>query len=154
MTVTAKIVCDGHGMGGFLDPPDYPTHRCWVASEIRRRPENWDGTSLHQAAEEEWLPESVRAEAAALLAFWHADPPPLDSEPVRSWVLQVLGYFKGCFRGPQSGDEAWHVANLSIEKDTDPVLNADIHAGVRLIRRFYPSFTPTAEDFAEARWGS
>lgn len=52
-----------------------------------------------------------------------------------------------------TGDERWHATNLIITKHPGDVTQKD-HAGVNLIRKYYPDFQPTAEDFQNAKWGS
>ena len=73
---------------------------------------------------------------------------------VHEWVLQVLGYYKGCYcRGDGVQPEDWHAGNLLIDS-REPMASADKHAGVHLIRRYYPEYQPTDADFAEAYWGT
>jgi hypothetical protein len=69
---------------------------------------------------------------------------PIDHE----WVLQVLGFFKGCYAGSQG----WAVPVLVLDK-RDPMEHIDKHAGVHFIRKFYPDYVPTLEDFRDAYWG-
>ncbi len=38
--------------------------------------------------------------------------------------------------------------------DTKPGADWSKHAGVHLIRRYYPEYEPRAEDFAAAYWGT
>jgi len=135
------------GMGGFLNPPTHPEHD-WHAEQAARDP-RWS-TALSGAAKDPNIDAATRNAAAELLASWRR--PPLDSPEIQDWIAQVLGYFRGCFRNPQAGDRQWHASDLIIDK-RDPVANADDHAGVNLIRRFYPEFKPTAEHFAGAYWG-
>lgn len=145
-----------NGQGGFLDPPDYPSHSYHVETDLRRRPQNRGAMSLTYAVEDApWLDPDTKREAKALLDKWKTNRPPIDSPKVQDWIHQVLGYFKNSYGRSRPGTperERWHVQNLSFE-DIDPVLNADLHAGVHLIRRFYPEFTPTREDFERAYWG-
>ena len=65
----------------------------------------------------------------------------------------MLGYFRGCFNFHPENEEGWHAANLTIDADADPLENADFHAGVHLIRQYYPDYQPTAADFTAAYWG-
>ncbi len=142
-----------NGQGGFLDPPEYPSHEYHVQTDLRRRPENRGSMSLdYAAAEAPWLDPETKREAKALIDKWKKSRPPLDSTKVQDWIHQVLGYFKNAYRKLDGGAQEWHVSNLVFD-DRDPVENADDHAGVHLIRKFYPEFTPTHEDFQRGHWG-
>lgn len=140
--------------GSFLDPPSYPTHEFQVETDLRRRPENRDVMSLTYAADCEYLDPATRREARERLAAW--DRPPLDEPETAEWVAQVLGYFRDCYRSTDpehiaAGTE-WHASNLHVVRDGEARPN-DEHAGVHLIRKYYPEYEPNAEDFARARWG-
>lgn len=79
--------------------------------------------------------------------------PPIDSPEIQKWIRQVLGYFAGCYKGDGAEPECWHAGKLRITKDADPMLNTDLHAGVRMIRQYYPTFQPARVHFDEAKWG-
>lgn len=137
------------GMGGFLNPPTHPEHSISVES-IKR---DDFCMSLSSAAECEWLSPYIRQLAREELESWRA--PAIDSLAIQEWIAQVLGYFRGCYSGNDStGAQSWNVADLRIDSKVDPVLNADLHAGVHLVRKYYPEFTPTPEHFAGAYWGT
>jgi hypothetical protein len=141
------------GMGGFLNPPTHPEHAFSVETDLDRRPCNRGGMSLSSAADCDWLDDNTRADAKRRLGAWQA--PPIESLEIREWIASVLGYFRNCYRGAGDAPECWHAANLRIPKqEFDPVLNADQHAGVNLIRKYYPAYAPTADDFARACWGN
>ena len=55
----------------------------------------------------------------------------------------MLGYFRGCFNFHPENESGWHAGNLTIDSDVDPLEHADFHAGVHLIRRYYPEYQPT-----------
>lgn len=142
------------GMGGFLCPPGHPEHDWSVEYDLRRRPENRGSCGLSYARVSVWLDDAVKAAAKKLLDDWAANKLPLNDPAVVRWCREVLGYFAGCYAGdPALGDDKWNVAKLCIDRAVDPVLHADIHAGVHLIRKYYPEFAPSAEDFAQAKWG-
>ena len=138
------------GMGGFLNPPTHPEHTHSVETDLRRRPEDRGRMSLSYAATCEYLADETRAAAKRRLDEWVA--PPVDSPEIQAWIRRVLGYFAGCYKGPD-GEGCWDAGKLRIDSKADPMLNIDLHAGVRLIREYYPDFTPAAQHFAEARWG-
>lgn len=141
------------GMGGFLNPPTHPEHEFSVETDLKYRPANRSRMSLSAAADAEWLDDATRAEARRILADWVA--PSLMLKSTREWVSQVLGYFRHCYRNPNVATERqWHASEVIIDRDRDPVVFADHHAGVRLIRGYYPHYEPTALDFADAHWGT
>lgn len=143
--------------GSFLDPPGYPTHSFEVETDLRRRPQNRGTMSLTYAAEQAtWLDDATRNAARRLLAEWASKRPSLDDPDIQDWIHQVLGYFRDQYAGlraEQTGSK-WDVSNLRSDAKVDPVLNADLHAGVHLIRQYYPEFKPTQRDFAQAYWGT
>jgi len=140
------------GMGGFLNPPTHPEYTWSVETDLRRRPENRDQMSLQSAVDCEWLDPATRTVAKRLLSSWHR--PPLES--VHDWVLQVLGYFHDCYADPMysNTEEGWHADKLLIDPTRGPLFYPDCHAGVHHIRKYYPEYVPTADDFANAYWGS
>jgi hypothetical protein len=141
------------GMGGFLNPPTHPEHDWHVETDLRRRPENRGGMSLTGAVESTWLDSSTRSEAKKLLKSWK--PPPINSPEIVDWRQQVLGYFRSMYRNPNAPkNEQWNASVMIADRDRDPIANADEHAGVHFIRKFYPDYVPTEEDFGGAYWGS
>jgi hypothetical protein len=106
--------------------------------------------SLEYAADCEWLDDVTRSTAKRLLLKWQA--PPLDYADVREWILQVLGYFATMYN--LTGKDNWDVAKLTVDPALDPVANADKHAGVHFIRKYYPHYMPTMDDFVNAYWGT
>lgn len=149
--VSARVTY--RGMGGFLNPPTHPEHHLHVETDLRRRKDNRGGMSLSAAAECDYIDPRVRAEAKRRLAKWEA--PPSDDPAIVDWRHQVLGYFRGMYRKPATPHPyEWHVANLASDPERDPIEHADAHAGVHHIRRFYPDYVPTEDDFAGAYWGT
>ena len=149
----ARLSSD-RGMGGFLDPPEYPSHSFHIETDLGRRPHNRGSMSLEAAEGAARLDPTTRKEVRELLNKWKSSRPPLDSPKVRKWVSQVLGYMRNGYRNPDVvGSAQWNASNLIFDTTRDPVRNADDHAGVRVIRKFYPEYMPTDSDFAGARWG-
>lgn len=141
------------GMGGFLNPPTHPEHTQSVETDLRRKPENRGSMSLSAALECEYLDSTTRAVVRTVLNSWKR--PALDAPEVQDWIHQVLGYFKGCYRKPgNTSDNAWNVDQLDTQGTANPMKRIDDHAGVHLIRKYYPEFTPTAEHFSAAYWGT
>lgn len=141
-----KIV--NEGMGGFLDPPGYPTHN-WSVKSVYG---DTFSMSLESASESEWLNEEVRNEAKRLLRTWK---PARNSSRTIDWMHQVMGYFRGMYRDPSAKiGEEWHVSHLLNLPSIDPVKNQNRHAGVHLIRQFYPDFKLTHKMLEGAYWGT
>jgi len=133
------------GMGGFLNPPTHPEH-----TQSVKGTGFW--MSLSRAAECEWLDEWTRRAAKGILASWHR--PPLESKDVQNWIHQVLGYFEGCYSGnDKDGNVSWNVSDLRIDHKVNPMLNVDMHAGIRIVRKYYPEFNPSFTHFTNAYWG-
>jgi len=136
------------GMGGFLNPPTHPEHK-WDVQSVYG---DTFHMSLSAAAEATWLNDETRRQATSLLRNWKR--PPIQSPEVQDWIRKVLGYCKGCYVGQdKQGNLSWNVSDLRIRPDIDPMLNENIHAGVHLIRKYYPDYMPTKTDFAQAYWG-
>jgi len=141
------------GMGGFLNPPTHPEHTHSVETDLDRRPCNRGAMCLSSAVECDWLADDTRAAAKKMLGDWRA--PAIDSPEVVEWIRQVLGYFRGCYRGEGAEPECWHAGQLRIihgdHASLPPIAE---HAGVRMIREYYPAYVPTDDDFSGAYWGS
>ncbi|MEN6367756.1 MAG: hypothetical protein ABFC88_13170 [Thermoguttaceae bacterium] len=141
------------GLGGFLCPPDHPMHTCHVKAA------RCGDMSLDAALECKRLHSETKATVRSILAKWEQEKRPLDAAETREWILQVLGYFRGCYcRGDGSRPEDWHAANVVINGIVRPnkvgrEATIDRHAGVHLIRQYYPDYQPTADDFDAAHWG-
>lgn len=150
--VSARVT-DRHGMGGFLNPPGHPEHTQSVETDLRRKPENRGSMSLSAAMEADYLDPKIRYQARRILERWTAENASATPDP--KWVRQVLGYFRHCYRGPVAlpNGEHWRVERLSINPERDPMAYPADHAGVNLIRKYYPGYEPTAVEFSEAKWG-
>jgi hypothetical protein len=147
-----RIVSEG--MGGFLCPPGHPEHSYSVETDLRRRPWNRGRMSLSCAVDCEWLDPVTREQAKVKLGLWYDyGRPCLGLPEMQDWIRQILGYFRGCYRNPEAGAEQWNAGNLIIDQDRNPLDKPEDHAGVNLIRRYYPEYAPTAEEFAGAYWG-
>ncbi len=156
-TEKGRIV--GRGMGGFLNPPGHPEHTHSVETDLRRRPENRGGMSLSSAVECEYLDRATRRAARLMIYGWDKKKPGIENPAhpeLREWVYQVLGYFRGCYQGPGHETECWNADKLMIHKGADTLPGADWnkHAGVHLIRKYYPEYEPKMADFERAYWGT
>jgi len=141
------------GMGGFLNPPTHPEHEWHVQTDLRRRPHNRGGMSLSAATEATWLDAATRSAAKKMLKDWK--PPAPNNPEIVDWRQQVLGYFRNMYRNPNAPkNEQWNASVMIVDRDRDPIANADDHAGVHFIRKFYPDYVPTEADFGGAYWGS
>lgn len=137
------------GAGGFLNPPGHPEHS-WSVVAYRRR-EMTCLMSLSAAVAADYVSESVRAEAVRLLADWRTASEGKAPDP--AWVRSVLAYFRGCYRNLKAGEKQWHASHLILDSKRDPMAQPEEHAGVNLIRGFYPGFMPQREDF-NGTWGN
>jgi len=141
------------GVGGFLNPPGHPTHTLSVETELNHRAENRSRMSLEAALECSWLDDAIKAQARMALDKWRLqDQLPLHAPKVRNWIWQVLGYFRHCYNDTPTDPKGWEAGRLTIDANRSPMEHPERHAGVNLIRRFYPEYTPTADDFASAYW--
>lgn len=139
------------GMGGFLNPPTHPEHTLSVEIDLKRKPENRGSMSLSAALGADYISPSMKSRIADIFAKWEENKPSIDSPEIKDWIAHVLGYFKGCYQGVNG---SWNAGELVISKEIDPIANQDKHAGVHLIKAYYPDFIATAEDFKNAYWGS
>lgn len=148
---TDRVTTSAAGSGSFLDPPTYPTHDYGIELDTNRPPEDRGWASLTSAVDggHDWLHPDTVADAKRILEAWRR--PAIDNPEIQDWIAQVLGYFRHCYCGLT--DTRWNVSDLIID-DRNPLENIDDHAGVHLIRKFYPDFTPTAEDFQRSYWGT
>lgn len=142
------------GMGGFLNPPTHPEHDYSVSSVYG---DNFS-MSLSAASESEWLNASTVIRAKAMLDEWQK--PDINSQSVKEWIYQVLGYFENCFSPdgidrnvsnsltwiPKNGKK-WGDKWQNFKRDTNK------HLGVMLIRKYYPEYKPSITDFKMAYWG-
>jgi hypothetical protein len=158
MNTSAAVVSGG--MGGFLNPPQHPEHTMHVETDLNRSRNNRGSMSLSYAVECDYIDPAIRARVRCILSQWEA--PPLESPAVQDWIRQVLGYFKGCYRNTKAPEgQQWNADKLVVNNLIDPLWIsqesgrpfADDHAGVNLIRKFYPEFVPTVAHFATAYWG-
>ena len=129
------------GAGGFLNPPTHPEHTMSVQGKDI-------SASLSYGAEH--MDSPLREQCQFILNNWV--PLPLEDPAVQVWIRRVLGYFRNCYKGLGDDETAWYCDKLRIA-DINPTLNVDLHAGVHLIRKYYPHFVPTEFDFFEAKWG-
>jgi hypothetical protein len=135
------------GMGNFLDPPGSPQH----THHVQESGYNGGCMCLESAAHASYVPQDIRDDAAHLLSSYQ--PPSIDSTQVQEWILQVLGYFPGCYRNPDAGERQWHASDVVIDK-RDAIVNQDDHCGVHHIRKWYPDYKLTQEHLSSAYWGS
>jgi hypothetical protein len=97
------------GIGGFLDPPDYPTHFFSVWGGPKRNPRSME--SLESAVRSTYVDAEVREKAQALLDAWHENRPALDSEPVRAWIRDCMRHWRGCWYVETPGEYSSHCAS-------------------------------------------
>lgn len=138
-------------MGCFLEPPLHPTYSYEVISKYNRG--NYFSMSIDSATTCEWLDEETKKKAQDIMRTWK--PLPIEDERVRDWILQVLGYFRDCYADmTKPANIRWNASELKIIKHTFPDMFSLRHAGVHHIRKYYPTYMPTREDFRQAYWRS
>jgi hypothetical protein len=126
-------IIDG-GLGGFLCPPTHPAHSHCVRYRNSR-------ISFFSALEASWVDKATKDMVRHFLNSWQ----PIPLADVMDWVHQVLGYFRHSYGSGSAKDLVFH-------SDWDPMEHVDEHAGVHHIRRYYPGYKPTREDFEQAYW--
>jgi len=139
------------GMGGFLNPPLHPEHSWSLASG------DGGGMSLSSAIGCEWLSESSKKQARVLLDKWeHIDKLPISDARVQDWIYHILGYFCDCYAKPdnEGAKDRWDIDQLDMDSQVNPMTKIDLHAGVHFIRKYYPDYCPTQQDFDNAYWGT
>lgn len=138
-----KIIHEG--AGGFLCPPTHPMHKWSVKSSYG----DTFFMCLETAAyDSPWLNADTRVRAKQILAAWK--PLPITDVSVQDWIRQVLGYFRNCY---QAENGSWKAGELRILKQGE-ALPYDKHAGVHLIRKYYPDYYPSVQELSEAYWGT
>jgi hypothetical protein len=138
------------GMGLPLCPPGHPMRTHSVEIDLCLKPRNRTRLPLIEAIDSPQLDAATRAAAQRALSHWKKLP--LDAPEVQDWILQVLGYYRGCYNFTPKNDQGWLFANLTIDKEADPLEYVDCHAGVHHIRLYYPEYQPTRTQFRKARW--
>jgi hypothetical protein len=132
------------GMGGFLNPPGHPEHNYSV--EVGRRNNPHSIMSLTVATEANWLNDATRSNARGLLESWK--PLPIGHPQVAAWIRNVLGYYRNCYRNPNLPEpQCWYGSDVLIDRDRNPLETPEDHCGVHFIRKYYPGYWPSRDDF-------
>jgi hypothetical protein len=152
--IKERGILSPRGMGGFLNPPGHPEHTHHITIGLRNMPCNRGELSLSAAIDCDWLDDGARRMAKAELDKWEANKLPLADAKIQDWIKQVLGYFKGCYKGEGAEPICWHCDKLHILKDGDNARPIEDHAGVHMIRKYYPEYVPSGNDFAGAYRGT
>lgn len=141
---TYRLSLCNSGCGGFLNPPNHP-ESTYSFQDSRTL------LSLSGALKDGNLDPYNKRQARELLETWEKEKYPLDHSEVTEWIHQVLGYFKGCYQNPET--KSWNVDDIVIDDKRNRMSNADTHCGVHFIRKYYPEYKPSIEDFNRAKWG-
>lgn len=94
----ARVV-EGHGMGGYLNPPGHPAHTFHVETDLERRAHNRGSMSLEAAEKDRSIDPTTRKEVQELLERWESTRPSMDTPKVRTWIAEVLRHFGNTDRG-------------------------------------------------------
>lgn len=142
---------ENSGCGGFLCPPDHPEHDYSVVSSYG----NPFSMSLSYASESDWLNSKTKQAARGMLKTWENSKLSIFDPEVQNWIHNVLGYFHDCYLPVDAVGNiiSENASELIIDKDRDPMAIPSLHAGVNLIRKYYPNYTPRNIDFILAYWG-
>lgn len=128
----ARIV--NKGFGCFLNPPTYPEYSKSVFFwDIK--PEFGQYCCLSYAVDWNRLEDNIKQAAKQILDTWQK--PDINNPDIQKWILKVMKTYKHLYRG-LDGNWAW--SDLLKDKQYDPVINQDSHAGVHFIRKYYPEF--------------
>lgn len=129
------------GMGGFGDPPDYPTHTTSVRWDLRRK-YDYSSASIEYAADPaNGFPAAIQAEAARRIKAWHDDRPALRSYRVQLWILRTFAHFHNCVEIDGAAKVVGY-DGVTAENSADRQPFAEY-----FIKRFYPEFTGTEADY-------
>lgn len=146
------VTTENKGAGSFLEPPFSKTHQFGIVAGYDHGNGYQEYASIEYYLNNENVPNSAKRQIKSIIG--KEEKPPIDDPAIQEWILHVLGYFKSCYVGQdKQGNFSWNASDLVIEKNSDPVLNANNHAGVHFIRKYYPDFMPTQEHFDKAYWG-
>lgn len=126
------------GMGGYLDPPNYPTHTYSVHSGPKANPHSI--MSLPSAAQADYLDPVIRAQAQALIDAWHANRPTLDSEQVQVWIANRQRHWASCWYSATPDAYGCH-AGSPYWKGAPRAEDAQDYATYH-IQKFYPEYQP------------
>lgn len=147
MTTTARRYDDylrgpakGEGMGGYLDPPEYPTHLYSVGSGRRSNPHSLSSLPSIVRGDAEYVNPKIRAQAKALLDAWHANPPAITRSDVQAWIADCYRHWASCWYSEVPDDYGCHTASAHSKH---PPRSADaLDYALYHIRTFYPTYTP------------
>jgi len=134
-----KIV--GGALGSFLCPPGHPNYYHHISGPKFL-------ISLTYAVESDDVHPEMRGRAQAILNRYKL--PPINDPQVQDWIYRVMGYFRGCYVGKEG---SWQASDLVIDSTRDPIKHQNEHAGVHLIRQYYPEFKLTKTILKKAYWG-
>lgn len=144
--------------GCFIDPPNYPTYKYYI-EDISKTCSISLSKNMLNNPEYSYVDRDVKLKAEKLINVWFENRPCLSSPIVKDWIYQVLGYFSNCF---QSIDGSWDADKLRCKhlKNKDKnfyyrymVRTQLLNAGVHHIKKFYPEYKASMEDFRNAYWG-
>ena len=146
------VTTENKGAGSFLEPPFSKTHQFGIVAGYDHGNGYQEYSSIDYYLSDANVPQSAKHVIQRIIG--KTDIPSIDYPEIQDWICHVLDYFKNCYSGQDSkGEISYNVSDLRIDPAADPLLNCDIHAGVHFIRKYYPSFIPTREQFDKAYWG-
>lgn len=132
------------GIGCFLTPPNYPNQRFGV--KMKDRYCSLDYVKHHPELFDDNLCNKVKT----ILNDWFENKPSLKDDAVKTWIYSVLKYFANVYSIDGKSTDVNDKTNCVILEGRDQ-LDYEHHMGVLYIRKFYPEYIPTDEDFINAK---
>lgn len=83
------------GMGQALTPPNHPSQKHHVETDLKRSKENRGSMNIEYALAEKYVPESVKKQIKQLLADWEINKLPLTHKDVKAWLNECKRHWKG-----------------------------------------------------------
>lgn len=138
MAEVYKIVKNGQGLAGFMNPPGDPAHIYVIESYSSNRHNTQHTGSYSISTDDAWIPQAIRNQARDVLT---------ESQPIASelWMRNVYGYFHGMWT---PNGVKWSNVDQLVSKRPDGA-PLDWHAAVVHIRRWFPDHEPRADMIAD-----
>lgn len=146
------VTTENAGAGSFLEPPFSKTHKWGIVAGYDRGNGYQEYSSVDYYLEDEHVPEEAKIQIRQIIG--KEERPDITDPEVHDWICRVMGYFKHSYRNPVTG--SWNAGELKIDVNSNPeytIAHQDGHAGVHLIRKYYPEFKLTEEILRCAYWG-
>ena len=160
MAYREKFYIKTGSQGNAFDPPRYPTHKYHIENNKKTCYLSID-KDIYEKDEYSYIDNEIKLECKKIIEKWDIDKLPLDHDLVKDWIYQMLGYFKDCFKGLENN---WNCDKMKV-RDYKKIFSKSefyykflvttqsLHFGVHHIRKYYPEYVATEDDFENAYWG-